>query len=184
MTIKQVIFFLASLVTFAFTTPAVAQAQQHGKASYYSNSLHGHRTSDGSRYHKDSLTCAHRTLPFGTLLKVTNKKNGKEVVVKVTDRGPFCAGRVVDLSMAAARELGMVASGVAAVRVEKVGYRGKNADIDDTERSYMLPETRYLDPATGKYYSMQEWKKRADEQHKKLLAEQRKQKQQIGRAHV
>lgn len=177
MTIKQVIFFLASLVTFAFTTPAVAQAQQHGKASYYSNSLHGHRTSDGSRYHKDSLTCAHRTLPFGTLLKVTNKKNGKEVVVKVTDRGPFCAGRVVDLSMAAARELGMVASGVAAVRVEKVGYRGKNADIDDTERSYMLPETRYLDPATGKYYSMQEWKKRADEQHKKLLAEQRKQKQ-------
>lgn len=177
MTIKQVIFFLASLVTFAFTTPTVAQAQQHGKASYYSNSLHGHRTSDGSRYHKDSLTCAHRTLPFGTLLKVTNKKNGKEVVVKVTDRGPFCAGRVVDLSMAAARELGMVASGVAAVRVEKVGYRGKNADIDDTERSYMLPETRYLDPATGKYYSMQEWKKRADEQHKKLLAEQRKKKQ-------
>ena len=177
MTIKQVIFFLATLVTFALTTPAVAQGQQHGKASYYSNSLHGHRTSDGSRYHKDSLTCAHRTLPFGTLLKITNKKNGKEVIVKVTDRGPYCTGRVVDLSMAAARELGMVASGVAAVQVEKVGYRGKKADIDDTERSYMLPETRYLDPATGKYYSMQEWKKRADEQHKKLLAEQRKQKQ-------
>lgn len=159
------------------TTPAVAQGQQHGKASYYSNSLHGHRTSDGSRYHKDSLTCAHRTLPFGTLLKITNKKNGKEVIVKVTDRGPYCTGRVVDLSMAAARELGMVASGVAAVQVEKVGFSGKDGDIDDINRSYLLPETRYLDPATGKYYSMQEWKKRADAQHKKLLAEQRKQKQ-------
>lgn len=177
MTIKQVIFFLATLVTFALTTPAVAQGQQHGKASYYSNSLHGHRTSDGSRYHKDSLTCAHRTLPFGTLLKITNKKNGKEVIVKVTDRGPYCTGRVVDLSMAAARELGMVARGVAAVQVEKVGFSGKDGDIDDINRSYLLPETRYLDPATGKYYSMQEWKKRADEQHKKFLAEQRKQKQ-------
>lgn len=177
MTIKQVIFFLATLVTFALTTPAVAQGQQHGKASYYSNSLHGHRTSDGSRYHKDSLTCAHRTLPFGTLLKITNKKNGKEVIVKVTDRGPYCTGRVVDLSMAAARELGMVASGVAAVQVEKVGFSGKDGDIDDINRSYLLPETRYLDPATGKYYSMQEWKKRADAQHKKLLVEQRKQKQ-------
>ena len=84
MTIKQVILILATLVTFAF--PTTAAAQQHGKASYYSNRLHGRRTSDGSRYHKDSLTCAHRTLPFGTLLKVTNKNNGKEVVVKVTDR--------------------------------------------------------------------------------------------------
>ena len=96
MTIKQVL--LASLVTFAFTTNA--HAQQHGKASFYSNRAHGHRTSDGSRYHKDSLTCAHRTLPFGTLIKVTNKKNGKEVIVRVTDRGPYAAGRVVDLSMA------------------------------------------------------------------------------------
>ena len=97
--------------------------------------------------------------------------------MKVTDRGPYCTGRVVDLSMAAARELGMVASGVAAVQVEKVGFSGKDGDIDDINRSYLLPETRYLDPATGKYYSMQEWKKRADAQHKKLLAEQRKKKQ-------
>lgn len=175
MTIKQVIFFLATLVTFAL--PTTVKAQQHGKASYYSNSLHGRRTSDGSRYHKDSLTCAHRTLPFGTLLKVTNKKNGKEVVVKVTDRGPYCTGRVVDLSMAAARELGMVASGVAAVQVEKVGFSGKNGNNAADDTPSLLPETKYLDPATGKYYTMQEWKKRGEQQQKQLLAEQRKQQQ-------
>lgn len=157
MTIKQVILILATLVTFAF--PTTAAAQQHGKASYYSNRLHGRRTSDGSRYHKDSLTCAHRTLPFGTLLKVTNKNNGKEVVVKVTDRGPFGNGRVVDLSMAAARELGMVGHGVASVKVERIGTEGQAAD----DRPAGLPEMKYLDPATGRYYSMKEWKARGEE---------------------
>ena len=82
-----------------------AQEPLTGKASYYANKFHGRRTSDGSIYHRDSMTCAHRTLPFGTILKVRNVKNGKEVIVKVNDRGPFCKGRIVDLSYAAAREL-------------------------------------------------------------------------------
>ncbi len=101
----------------AFTVlPVSAQQKEVGKASYYGNKFHGRRTSDGSRYHRDSLTCAHRTLPFGTLLKVRNVQNGREVVVKVTDRGPFGRGRIVDLSLAAARELDMLSAGV--VRVE------------------------------------------------------------------
>ncbi len=120
MTIKKAIFFLATLITIAWSNTCLAQT--HGKASFYGNGFHGRITSDGSRYHKDSLTCAHRTLPFGTLLKVTNKKNGKEVVVRVTDRGPFVRGRVVDLSMAAAKELGMVSMGVAPVEVKTVGH--------------------------------------------------------------
>lgn len=169
MTIKQVL--LASLVTFAFTTNA--HAQQHGKASFYSNRAHGHRTSDGSRYHKDSLTCAHRTLPFGTLLKVTNKTNGKEVVVRVTDRGPYAAGRVVDLSMAAARELGMVNQGIAAVKVEAIGKDG----IEEQNAAPYIPEVKYLDPATGRFYTMDEWKTRGENVRQQHLAELRKKQQ-------
>ncbi len=178
MTFKQVLFILATLVTFTFSIHTNAQKQsgdqQHGKASYYSNRMHGHRTSDGSRYHKDSLTCAHRTLPFGTLLKVTNKNNGKEVVVKVTDRGPYAHGRVVDLSMAAARELGMVSSGVASVMVENVGFDTEEAD---SKSDAIIPETKYLDPATGHFYTMKEWKERGEAKRQQHLAELRKKQQ-------
>ena len=75
-----------------------AQKRIDGKASYYSNSLHGRRMSSGKAYHRDSLTCAHRTLPFGTKLRVTNPSNGREVVVEVSDRGPYSRNRVIDLS--------------------------------------------------------------------------------------
>ena len=95
-----------------------AQEPQKGKASYYSKKATGARTSSGERLHHDSLTCAHRTHPFGTMLKVTNPKNGKSAVVKVTDRGPFGRGRIIDLSWRAAKELGMLAQGVAMVLVE------------------------------------------------------------------
>ena len=95
-----------------------SQTPQKGKASYYSKKATGARTSSGERLHHDSLTCAHRTHPFGTMLKVTNPKNGKSVVVKVTDRGPFGRGRIIDLSWRAAKELGMLAQGVAMVLVE------------------------------------------------------------------
>lgn len=113
---KRFVFFILSLIMAFTVLPVSAQQKEVGKASYYGNKFHGRRTSDGSRYHRDSLTCAHRTLPFGTLLKVRNVQNGREVVVKVTDRGPFGRGRIVDLSLAAARELDMLSAGV--VRVE------------------------------------------------------------------
>lgn len=92
-------------------------AQQKGKATFYSKRANGSRTASGERIHSDSLVCAHRTHPFGTLLKVRNPANGKEVVVRVIDRGPFSRGRVIDLSYRAARELGIVAQGVAMVEV-------------------------------------------------------------------
>ena len=95
-----------------------AQERIDGKASYYSNSLHGRRMSSGKTYHRDSLTCAHRTLPFGTKLRVTNPSNGREVVVEVSDRGPYSRSRVIDLSYAAARELGIIAHGVKYVNIE------------------------------------------------------------------
>ena len=92
-------------------------AQQRGKASFYSRRATGARTSSGEKLHHDSLTCAHRTHPFGTLLKVRNLSNGREVVVRVNDRGPFGRGRIVDLSWGAAKALDMLSKGVATVEV-------------------------------------------------------------------
>ena len=97
-----------------------AQGVLSGKASYYAKSWTGRRTSNGERLHHDSMTCAHKTLPFGTLLKVTNLLNGKQVVVRVTDRGPYVKGRIVDLSWGAAKAIGMLSQGIAPVSVERV----------------------------------------------------------------
>ena len=101
------------------TSIIFAQGVQKGKASYYAKKFSGRQTASGERLHHDSLTCAHRTYPFGTLLKVTNPANGKEVIVRVTDRGPYVKGRIIDLSVRAARELGIIAQGIAPVTVER-----------------------------------------------------------------
>ena len=93
---------------------------QKGKATYYSKRATGSRTANGERLHHDSMTCAHKTFPFGTMLRVKNLGNGREVVVRVTDRGPFVKGRIIDLSWGAAQKLGIIAQGVAMVEVEKV----------------------------------------------------------------
>lgn len=92
----------------------------YGKASYYSNYFNGKRTSSGHLYNSDSLTAAHRTLPFNTILKVTNLENDSTVKVKVTDRGPYIGHRLIDLSLKAARQLHMVNEGVVKVRIEKI----------------------------------------------------------------
>lgn len=107
--------------TLAETGTAVSLVQKNvvdGKATYYGNRFHGRRTASGERHDKDSLMCAHRTLPFGTRVKVTNLKNGKTVVVRVNDRGPFGRGIVIDLSTAAARELDMLSDGIVPVHLE------------------------------------------------------------------
>ena len=110
-------------------------AQQRGKASFYSRRATGARTSSGERLHHRDFTCAHRTHPFGTLLKVKNLSNGKEVVVRVNDRGPFGRGRIVDLSWGAAKALGMLSQGVVDVEItpvgkKKVSSKGKGSTSD------------------------------------------------------
>ena len=97
-----------------------AQGVQSGKASFYAKRATGSRTANGERLHHDSLTCAHRSYPFGTLLRVTNVLNNKQVVVRVNDRGPYRKGRIIDLSWGAAKEIGMIASGIVPVTVEKI----------------------------------------------------------------
>jgi rare lipoprotein A len=91
-----------------------------GVASYYGGEFEGRRTASGAIYRGRRMTCAHRSLPFGTVLRVTDVETHKSVVVEVNDRGPYAKGRLVDLSMAAARELGMIKRGVARVTVEIV----------------------------------------------------------------
>lgn len=86
-----------------------------GMASYYGRELAGNRTASGERFDPDQLTAAHRTLAFGSRVRVTNMANGQSVVVRVNDRGPFGRGRVIDISHAAAREIGMHRSGTARV---------------------------------------------------------------------
>ena len=107
-----------SFFTFHFSF-LHAQDVQKGKASFYAKSLSGRKTASGERLHPDSLTCAHRSYPFGTKLKVYNPANGRSVIVRVTDRGPFVRGRIVDLSWRAAKELGIISQGVAVVTVQK-----------------------------------------------------------------
>lgn len=90
---------------------------EKGAASYYADKFNGRRTASGERFSNSDMTAAHRTLPFGTQLTVHNPANGKKVIVRVNDRGPFIRGRVIDVSKAAARELGLIGPGVAPVEV-------------------------------------------------------------------
>jgi rare lipoprotein A len=104
----------AGLMVGASASSAAAQC---GRASWYA--LHS-RTASGERMNPSALTAAHRTLPFGTKLKVTNKNNGRSVVVRINDRGPFIKGRVLDLSRGAASQLGFIGSGHTAVCMARV----------------------------------------------------------------
>jgi len=92
--------------------------EAEGRASYYAHKFHGRKTSSGEVYDMHKLTAAHRTLPFGTQLKVTNLSNNKSVVVRVNDRGPFKKERLIDVSLEAAKRLEMIGPGVIKVRIE------------------------------------------------------------------
>ena len=114
-------------------------AQQKGKATFYTRKWDGRKTASGERLYNDSLVCAHKTHKFGTLLLVKNPANGKECVVKVIDRGPYVKGRIIDLSIRAARELGILTQGVAMVEVSvyhkptEIPYEPEPMEIPEIE---------------------------------------------------
>lgn len=91
-----------------------------GNASYYASCMNGRRTANGDKCNLRSYTAAHRSFPFGTMMRVTMLKNGQSVIVKVNDRGPYSKGRVVDISTAAAQKIGLIRVGVGKVKVEKL----------------------------------------------------------------
>ncbi len=142
---RRSVFIVAGLVTslgllLAACAPAAAGivgtevtvAQQtfgpsDGYASWYGPGFYGRRTASGEVYDGTELTAAHKSLPFGTVVRVTNLDNGSSVLVRINDRGPFKPGRIIDLSPAAAREIGLVGQGVVPVRLELVVGDGSSA---------------------------------------------------------
>ena len=108
----------ASMASLPTAAPPVVEDKviERGRASWYGGRFHGRRTASGERFDKNALTAAHKTLPFGTRVRVRSLRNGREVVVRINDRGPFTKGRVIDLSQAAMKALGLRARGV--IRVE------------------------------------------------------------------
>jgi peptidoglycan lytic transglycosylase len=123
---KQII--LGLLLCFSIGAKA---AEEFGIASYYSDAFHGRKTASGELYHKDKLTAAHKTLPFGTLIRVTRLDNKTSVVVKVNDRGPYIKGRIVDISKAAAIKLDLIRDGKARVKIEVI-EKGTEDLVADT----------------------------------------------------
>ena len=110
-------------VVLACTVSAIAfstsvEAKQVGKASFYK---HGAKTASGERFNRNAMTAAHRSLPFGTKVRVKCRKTGRSVTVRINDRGPFVPGRIIDLSQGAAQALGILDRGVASVEIDPVG---------------------------------------------------------------
>ena len=113
--------------------------RQRGIASWYGRKFHGRKTSNGEVYDMYGLSAAHKTLPMGVYVKVTHLGNGRHIVVRVNDRGPFVAGRIIDLSYGAAKQLGIIDSGTAQVEVQALGYR----TIDKNRRASFNPPVNY-----------------------------------------
>lgn len=118
--IRKIFRYLLIIWMVCCSGMAEAQIATHGKASYYSDKFEGRKTANGELYCKDSLTAAHRTLVFGTKVKVTNVKSNAEVIVRINDRGPHIKGRIIDLSRKSMEKLGGVHDGVIDVSIEFV----------------------------------------------------------------
>jgi len=135
--------------------PAKPLETETGFASWYGYPCHGRHAANGEIYDMEKLTAAHRTLPFGTWVRVVNLRNDRAVEVRITDRGPFVDGRIIDLSKAAARAVGMMTAGIGAVRVEVIGMPktllpdlfavqvGAFQDRGNAERYLALMRSRY-----------------------------------------
>ena len=122
---KNILYILIFMVSLAAchrkTVPESSgktnTISETGYASYYTDNLNGHSTASGEVYNSSKMTGAHKKLPFGTLVTVTNVSNGKKVTVKINDRGPFVSGRIIDISKAAAKQVGMIGAGIIKVKI-------------------------------------------------------------------
>jgi len=112
--LQALLLLSACLILFNACAPKL---HERGGASFYGDKFNGRRTASGEKFRQSKLTAAHKTLPFGTKVKVKNLSNGRTVKVKINDRGPFVSGRVIDLSKKAARRLGMLQTGIANVEI-------------------------------------------------------------------
>jgi peptidoglycan lytic transglycosylase len=140
----------SKVVTLPAPIPARMGNAEEGMASWYGNPYHGRRTSNGEIYDMDQLTAAHLSLPFDTWVRVTNLENGRSVDLRINDRGPFLKNRVIDLSRAGARAIGMIGPGTARVRVEVVGVPGKPYEADHGQQvAHTVAPTQVLYSPAG-----------------------------------
>ena len=117
--------------------PSAKGYTEKGKASWYGKDFHGKKTANGEIYNMYAMTAAHKTLPLGTWVRVENLENGKEIEVRINDRGPFVKGRIIDLSYAAAKNLGVVGPGTAPVKIVALGTPIPSAKGERAPRSYI-----------------------------------------------
>lgn len=128
------------------TRPPAPHVVERGTASWYGGKFHGRRTASGEIFDTHRLTAAHRTLPFGTLVEVKNLGNDKTVRVRINDRGPFVRGRVIDLSHAAARQIGLVGPGTAKVEVAIVADAARTAEVLRVRPFYTVQLGAFVEP--------------------------------------
>ncbi len=147
---KKLLILSAFLLTLTFLFTGIFAQQKkpvpkvkiHNFASFYLGKFHNRKTASGELYNKNDFTCAHRKYRFGTLLKVTNLRNNKSVIVRVNDRGPYAKERIIDLSKAAAQCVDMMQQGIARVKITKVSmdslFQPKNMEMFSTDTTYSL----------------------------------------------
>ncbi len=141
---------------------------QEGVASWYGRDFHGKKTSNGEIYDMYAMTAAHKTLPLGVYVKVRNRDNGREAVVKVNDRGPFVKNRVIDLSYAAARQLGYDNVGTAPVRIEALGYRAEGAPGKEQYRELENYDSGNYSVQVGAFKDYQNAKRLSEEMKRRF----------------
>jgi rare lipoprotein A len=117
---KKIVVAAALVMGLFASVPVASAADQCGGASWYGPGFHGKTTASGTKYNQNAMTAAHKTLPFGTVVKVTDQRTGKSVKVTITDRGPFHKGRIIDLSKAAASKLGTIQAGTGKVCLTRI----------------------------------------------------------------
>jgi rare lipoprotein A len=157
---------------------------ERGMASWYGPGFHGNRTANGERYDMHKLTAAHRTLPLGSIAIIRSTSTGKDVTVRINDRGPFAKGRVLDLSLAGAQALGMVGTGTDQIELRVIGFQGRTADmgflrvqigsfaeqnnaanlLERAQRMYPIGRIQRVDLPDGRRYRVQVGEFRSEQQ--------------------
>jgi len=148
---KQSVFIwlLTSLISFSTIGKPSKQFKRQGKASFYANKFHGRKTASGEKYNMYAYTAAHKSLPFNSLVKVVNTKNNKSCLVRINDRGPYSKGRIIDISKAAAKTIGLFKAGAGHVRIEIIDIPNQNDKLElVASKDLHFPSTAMLFPGS------------------------------------
>jgi len=167
---KKILFLI-------FFSQSFLLAQTVGLASWYGKNLQGNKTASGEKFNMYDYTAAHRTLPFNTIVKVTNLQNGKSVNVRVNDRGPFKSNRMIDISWQAAKSIELVNAGVAKVRLDVVGSKATSMKKSQTTSTVSSNKLYYYAPTQEDVNSMMQYAMQTVQSTKNTQTQEKKSKQ-------